>query len=145
MEYAKERMITYTWSISKLECSPLEDGLANVVKIIHWRLSAQDENGISSSLNNSYPLPKPIPEQFTDFSSLTEEMVIEWLKTNLDIGYLQTKLADDVAKQYSPPVISLPLPWKKDEVTIEEVIAIEEPTLDEMIRSEEHTSELQSH
>lgn len=134
-------MITYTWSILQLDCAPSENGLTNVVKVIHWSLTGQDENGISASIKNSYPLPEPNPEQFTDYSTLTEETVIGWLQSNLDIGYLQKKLADEIASQYNPPITPLPLPWipvaepVSTEPTPEEVIepVVTEPTLEEMI------------
>jgi hypothetical protein len=108
-------MITYTWSISQLDCSPSENGLTNVVKVIHWGLVGQDENGVSASINNSYPLSEPNPEEFTDYSTLTEETVIGWLEGNLDIGYLQKRLANEIASQYNPPITPLPLPWVKVE------------------------------
>ena len=122
-------MITYTWSILQLDCAPSENGLTNVVKIIHWGLTGTDENGITASLNNSYPLPSPSPEAFADYSTLTEETVISWLESNLDVGYIRTKLANEIVSQYNPPITSLPFPWIK----VEEPVVIEEPTLDEMI------------
>lgn len=122
-------MITYTWSILQLDCAPSENGLTNVVKIIHWGLTGADENGITASLNNSYPIPSPSPEAFADYSTLTEETVIGWLESNLDVGYIRTKLANEIVSQYNPPITSLPFPWIK----VEEPVVIEEPTLDEMI------------
>lgn len=122
MEYAKEKMITYTWNIVQLDCAPSENELTNVVKVIHWSLTAQDENGTSASITNSYPLPEPNPEAFTDYSTLTKEIVISWLESNLDTGYLKTKLADDISKQYNPPIVSIPLPWIKKEPTLDEMI-----------------------
>lgn len=104
-------MITYTWSILQLDCAPSENGLTNVVKVIHWSLTGQDENGTSASIKNAYPLPEPNPEQFTDYSSLTEETVIGWLESNLDVGFLQTSLANEIISKYNPPITPLPLPW----------------------------------
>jgi hypothetical protein len=117
-------MITYTWSISKLDCAPSENGLTNIVKVIHWGLTGVDENGVSASMSNSYPLPSPSPEAFTDYSTLTEETVIGWLESNLDVGYLQSRLANEIATQYNPPITPLPLPWIKVEesVLVDEVI-----------------------
>ena len=122
-------MITYTWNISKLDCAPAENGLTNIVKVIHWSLTGVDESGVSASMRNSYPLPSPSPEVFTDYSTLTEETVISWLESNLDVGYIKSKLANDIASQYNPPITSLPLPW----IRVEEPIVVEEPTLEEMI------------
>ena len=122
-------MITYTWSILQLDCAPSENGLTNVVKIIHWGLTGTDENGVSASMSNSYPLSSPSPEAFADYLTLTEETVISWLENNLDVGYIKTKLANEIVSQYNPPITSLPFPWIK----VEEPVVIEEPTLEEMI------------
>jgi hypothetical protein len=122
-------MITYTWSIFRLDCAPLENGLTDVVKVIHWGLTGIDENGVSAYFNNSYPLPSPTPEQFTDYSTLTEADVIGWLEGNLDVGYLQTYLANEITSKYNPPITPLPLPWVKVEEPVE--VVIEEPVVTE--------------
>jgi hypothetical protein len=135
-------MITYTWDIFRLDCAPSENGLTDVVKIIHWGLTGIDENGVSASMSNSYPLPSPTPERFTDYSTLTEETVIGWLESNLDVGYLQTVLANEIATQYNPPITPLPLPWVKveepvvTEEVVEELIVIEDPVVVEEVIEE---------
>ena len=123
-------MITYTWSISKLDCAPLENGLTNVVKIIYWGLTGTDENGVSASMSNSYPLSSPSPEAFADYLTLTEETVISWLENNLDVGYIKTKLANEIVSQYNPPITSLPFPWIKVE---EPVVVVEELVVEEIV------------
>jgi len=139
-------MITYTWSISKLDCAPSENGLTNIVKVIHWGLTGVDENGTSASFNNSYPLPTPNPEAFSDYSTLTKETVIGWLESNLDVGYLQTVLVNEIASKYNPPIASLPLPWIKVEepAVVEEVVTeevVEEPVVTEEPAPTEQTLE----
>jgi hypothetical protein len=130
-------MITYTWDIFRLDCAPSENGLTNVVKTIHWILQAKDENGITASFGNCYPLPEPNPEEFTDYSTLTKETVIGWLESNLDMGYLQTRLTTEIELQYNPPITSLPLPWANILEPVIPVVTEEpaptEPTLEEMI------------
>jgi hypothetical protein len=118
-------MITYTWSISRLDCAPAENGLTNIVKVIQWELTGVDENGISASMSNSYPLSSPSPEGFADYSTLTKETVISWLENNLDVGYIKSRLSNEIASQYNPPITSLPLPWENvsSEPTLEEKIA----------------------
>ena len=117
-------MITYTWSISKLDCAPAENGLTNIVKVIHWGFTGIDENGVSASMSNSYPLSTPSPEAFTDYSTLTRETVISWLESNLDVGYIKSRLSNEIASQYNPPITPLPLPWIK----VEEPVVVEEET-----------------
>ena len=128
-------MITYTWSISRLDCAPSENGLTNIVKVIHWGLTGVDENGVSAYMSNSYPLPSPSPESFTDYSTLAQETVIGWLESNLDVGYLQTYLASEIVSKYNPPITPLPLPWIKAEepVGIQEETTTTEQTLEEKI------------
>jgi hypothetical protein len=128
-------MITYTWDILQLDCAPSENDLTNVVKVINWRLIGQDENGKTASMSNSYPLPSPSPEAFTDYSTLTQETVIGWLESNLDVGYLQSRLSNEIASQYNPPITPLPLPWVKVEepVVVEEETTTTEQTLEEKI------------
>lgn len=138
-------MITYTWSILQFDCAPSENGLTNVVKVIHWGISGTDENGITASLNISYPLPSPSPEAFADYSTLTEETVISWLESNLDVGYIKTKLANEIVSQYNPPITSLPFPWiKVEEVVVEateESVVIEEIVVEEPIVVEQTLEE----
>ena len=133
----KNTMITYTWGILQLDCAPSENGLTDVVKIIHWSLTGIDENGVSASFRNSYPLPSPSSEVFTDYSTLAEETVISWLESNLDVGYLHAYLANEIASKYNPPITPLPLPWVKVEepIVVEELVVTEEPTLEEMVDS----------
>ena len=128
-------MITYTWSISKLDCAPSENGLTNIVKVIHWGLVGVDENGVSASMSNSYPLSSPSPEAFADYSTLTQETVISWLESNLDVGYIKSRLSNEIASQYNPPITSLPLPWIRLEepVVVEEETTTTEQTLEEKI------------
>ena len=128
-------MITYTWSISKLDCAPAENGLTNIVKVIHWGLVGVDENGVSASMSNSYPLSSPSPEAFADYSTLTKETVISWLESNLDVGYIKSRLSNEIASQYNPPITSLPLPWIRVEepVVVEEETTTTEQTLEEKI------------
>lgn len=128
-------MITYTWSISKLDCAPSENGLTNIVKIIYWTLTGVDENGVSSSMSNSYPLSTPSPEGFADYSTLTQETVISWLESGLDIGYIKSRLSNEISSQYNPPITPLPLPWIRVEepVVVEEETTTTEQTLEEKI------------
>ena len=135
-------MITYTWSILQLDCAPSENELTNVVKVIHWALTGTDENGVSASMSNSYPLSSPSPEGFADYSTLTEETVIGWLENSLDVGYIRTKLANEIVSQYNPPITSLPFPWIKveepvvEESVVEEPAVTEEPVVEEVVVEE---------
>ena len=128
-------MITYTWDIFRLDCAPSENGLTNIVKVIHWGLVGVDENGVSASMSNSYPLSSPSPEAFADYSTLTQETVISWLESGLDVGYIKSRLSNEISSQYNPPITSLPLPWIRAEepAVVEEETTTTEQTLEEKI------------
>lgn len=110
--------ITYSWIIRKLECAPSENGLTNIVKIVHWTYQAHTEEKYVE-ISNQYPLSPPFPENYINYSELTEDIVIEWLENNLDIDYLKKKLEYEIEKSYEKEIV-LPLPWIK-EPTIETV------------------------
>ena len=85
-------------------------------------------------MSNSYPLSAPSPEAFTDYSTLTKETVISWLESNLDVGYIKSKLSNEITSQYNPPITPLPLPWiKVEEPVVEEETTTTEQTLEEKI------------
>ena len=128
-------MITYTWNIAQLDCAPIENGLANVIKTIHWTYTAQETDGdqLISSCNNYYPLTSPAPEQFVDFETLTEDQVIGWLENSLDMSILQNNLANQIIAQRNPPIRPLPLPWGK---IVEETPEVAPDVVEEVVEPE---------
>ena len=106
-------MPTYTWIIEKLDCYPERDGHADVVFTVHWRLNAQDgEYGASGygTVGLTYSGSSP----FTPYADLTEAQVVGWVQAALgaeQIAQMETALANAIAAQINPPVVSPPLPW----------------------------------
>ena len=105
-----EAVITYTWAIAQLEVASSEDGLADVVKTIHWTLAATDGDD-TASCYGSVGTGAPDPEAFIPYSKLTLEEVIPWLEELLDVDRLHAGLASQIANQKNPPIMTLPLPW----------------------------------
>ena len=35
-------MTTFKWVVSQMDTAPSEDGLTDVVKVVHWRYQAED-------------------------------------------------------------------------------------------------------
>lgn len=54
-------MITYKWEFPALDCAPLESGLADVIKTIHWRITAIEPKILESLLAAS-PLSIILPQ-----------------------------------------------------------------------------------
>lgn len=104
--------ITYTWIISQLDCIPSEDGYQNVVQTVHWRLRGVD-GGHSAEVYGSVALPGP-GQPFTSYTDLTQDQVVGWVETALgpeQVLEYQANIAQQIASQINPPIVTPPLPW----------------------------------
>ena len=51
------------------------------------------------------------PLNFTHYNSLTEEEVIDWVKSQLNVSEIESELSTALANQTNPPITQPPLPW----------------------------------
>ena len=106
-------MPVYNWVIERLDCYPERDGETDVVFTVHWRLNAVDgEYGATGygSVGLTYDASAP----FTPFADLTQAQVVGWAQAALgpdQVAQMKTALANAIAAQINPPVVSPPLPW----------------------------------
>lgn len=103
--------ITYTWVIAQLDCAPQENNLDDVVKTIHWRYQATDGTH-TADCYGSIGVGEVDPDDFTPYADLTQEQVIAWLESSLDVEALQDGLAGQLATLANPPIVSPDLPWQ---------------------------------
>jgi hypothetical protein len=109
-------MIQYSWIIPQdaFEVYPSEDGLTNVVKYIKWiRKAEETENDIIYTAENSaqFICSAPNPDDYTPYDELTEEKVILWLESGLNMETIDGALANDIANQKLPKTEILPNPF----------------------------------
>jgi hypothetical protein len=102
--------IEYKWIIHQLECIPSKDGFSNIVNMIHWRYSGTDGE-YSADTYGSVALETPEEDSFIDFNDLTEETVIGWIESKLEIEKLQTNINSNIDNQINPPIVSKTAPW----------------------------------
>ena len=108
---------TVTWAIAQLETAPSEDGLTDVVKVAHWTVSAVEVDGTETYTASGYGsvgFGEPDPDSFTEYSDITEDEAIEWVKETLGSDQVLTigeSLLNQIASQKNPPIVVLPLPW----------------------------------
>ena len=105
--------ITYSWTISALDCYPAKEGQENVVFTVHWRLNGTDGT-IVGSLYGSLGVTYTAGEPFTPYTDLTQDQIIGWITTTLgadEIAILEANVAQQIANKANPPVISPALPW----------------------------------
>jgi hypothetical protein len=102
-----------TWKIEQLNCKPSFDGKTNVVETIHWRLNGVDGD-YATSVYGSQSVTYTEGSLFTDYDSLTEETVIEWLKDALgaeQVAEYEAGVNSQLEALKNPTVVNPPLPF----------------------------------
>jgi hypothetical protein len=103
-------MTTYNWVINQMDTKPTEDGLTDVVVVIHWTRTAQDGE-INVSNIGTMGCTTPSETDFTAYPDLTYEQVCSWLDAGLDVAAIDLNLDGQIENIIKPPIIVLPLPW----------------------------------
>jgi hypothetical protein len=102
---------TYQWIINELSTAPSEDGLTDVVKVIHWSRTAQDGE-INVYTYGTMGCTTPSSTDFTAYPDLTYEQVCGWLDAGLDVPAINLGLDQQIENIINPPIIVLPFPWQ---------------------------------
>lgn len=102
--------VTYTWEFSTFEKAPSQDGLTDVVRVIHWRLYAKDAPYVAS-IYGTVTLPAPDPDDFVAYEDITKQWAIEAVSGSLDIAAMELSLASEIERQKNPPVVSAAPPF----------------------------------
>ncbi len=103
-------MVEFKWIVVQLDTKPQENGLQDVVSLIHWRRNASDGTYIAESYG-TMPCETPSSTDFTAYPDLTQAQVESWLDTGLDVFTIDNGLVNDIDNQKNPPIVTLPLPW----------------------------------
>jgi hypothetical protein len=108
-------MTTYNWVINQMDTKPQEDGLTDVVIVVHWTRTAEQYFGgepISVYSYGTMPCSTPSSTDFTAYPDLTYEQVCGWLDAGLPVAEIDLGLQQEIDNIINPPVIVLPLPWQ---------------------------------
>lgn len=104
--------VEYTWKIERLDCYPTLESFADVVSTVHWRLLAVGGGGCEATAYGTVTLDvSTVEEDFTPYAELTEAQVVGWVTAAIDGAKYEALLAQNIADQLSPPIVSPPLPW----------------------------------
>jgi hypothetical protein len=103
---------TYNWVVSQLDTAPSEDGLTDVVKVVHYRYQGQDAEYFAE-VYGTMGCATPSGTDFTAYDDLTYEQVCEWLVAGLDVEAMELNLDTQIENLKNPPIVNLPLPWNK--------------------------------
>ena len=109
--------VSYNWTINPLECYPTSSEGADYVFIAHWQLHASEE--YSGSLYTATSIGTQAVSgsasgSFIPFEELTLPVVQDWVTTAMgpdQVDSLEAGLAQNIANQINPPVVTLQSPW----------------------------------
>ena len=85
----------------------------NIVTTVHWRCE-KGEASTYGSVGLPAPEGKPIP-----FDKLTEEQLIEWLGTQIDLEEIEANL-DNQLEAIKNPTSASGLPWQSEPTETQE-------------------------
>lgn len=112
--------ITYTWEITGLKTKDVDVTKPNAVVQTYWKKTGTDENGKTGFFSGATPFtvdPTDDSGPFISFSELTEEDVVEWIKSVVVGGYeehVNGKILEQIQENINP-VVDQQLPWKPAE------------------------------
>lgn len=107
-------MVNYTIKPTSIRTKTL-DGLTGVVKLVEWILEGE-LNGQKFSLPQTTVLEDPDPTSFIPLNQITEQQVVQWIETAVDLqplkGHIEYVLNKEAAKAsltqenlpWAPPV-----------------------------------------
>ena len=112
---------TYTWDFPTLDTAPTEGDLSDVIKTIHWRITAvsdseQDAEGnyLSASMYGTASAGEVDPDNFVAFDSVTKDWCKAKVLESLDKteAELQTMLDTKIDEMANPPIVGkVPAGW----------------------------------
>jgi hypothetical protein len=108
--------ITYTWKITGLKTKDVSEDKPAAVVQTYWQKIGTDEDGNEGTFSGATPFtvdPSDESGPFIPFEELTEEDVLDWIKTVVVGGYadhVNGQIAKQIEEKISP-VIENRLPW----------------------------------
>lgn len=116
------------WRINALESIPsLEDGLVNVISIIHCEKTAVSEDGFNARWYGTVSVEAPHPASFIPYDEVTEEMVISWVEASPTTANVDANLEQQIEGLRNPSIQTLNLPWGAPIPVVSEVQLPAEP------------------
>ena len=113
--------ITYTWKITGLKTKDV-NGKPSAVVQTYWEKTGTDESGNTGTFSGATPFtvdPSDYSGPFVPFQELTEQIVIDWIKT-IVVGDYEEHVNGKIAEQISQkitPVVESTMPWAPLEST----------------------------
>lgn len=92
--------ITYTWKLTSFKKIESSNDLSNIIFQTHWEKIGTDEHGNTGKFSGATPFNPNLvdPNNFIPYESLTEEIVLEWIKPVV-VGDYEKHVNEQIAKE----------------------------------------------
>jgi hypothetical protein len=104
-------MITYKWIFSAFDCKVSEEGMQDVVTTVHWRYNGTNEDGVFAEVYGAQSVGAPTPDAFTPYPELSEEQVIGWMESTIDMEAMNANIDYQIEAIVNPVNVTLQAPW----------------------------------
>jgi hypothetical protein len=97
-----------------MDVMPLENGLPNVVKMIHWERSANvmiNGETVNVCSYGKLKCETPTGENYTLYEDITYEQVCGWLNSGLNVYGIDIELQMEIYNLMNGYIVNLPLPF----------------------------------
>ena len=104
---------TYTWNIVAMDSYPTYEGETDVVFTTHWTLYGTDGT-YTAYVYGTQAVALSDTEPFVPYDQITLALAVQWTQDAMGpetVAMLETNVDTQIANQYNPPVVQLPLPW----------------------------------
>lgn len=101
---------TYSYNILNIEVTPSFNGMTDIVCNVDFEYIANNGNGVTAKVVRRKPFWEADPANFTPYSSITKQQIIEWIEASTDMNALK-KIVDyelSVAERPEPVEKALP-------------------------------------
>lgn len=106
-------MINYNWTFPAFDCR-IDEQLDRVVTVVHWTYKGVDEDGITGFMYGAQAVGEPNPDAFTPYPQISEEQVIGWMESVIDIEAIQENITNQINLIKHPVITTLPAPWQTE-------------------------------
>ena len=103
-------MTTFTWSFPQFDVAKSEDGLTDVVKVIHWRYDAEDGQ-FKAGAYGTVTLGGPDADAFIPYTQITAQWAINAVSAHVNLDEVNAALEKQIEAQKNPPVVPMVPPF----------------------------------
>lgn len=105
--------IEYIWNITQLDCVPITDEMSDYVVQSYYEVVGDDgvyKGSVTGTASFEVDTNQPT---YVPHADITKAEAIAWTQAALgeQVVMIKSSIDDQIQKQITPPMVTLPLPW----------------------------------